>query len=347
MKTDRGVFGLLPQAILLAALTLLSCKGEQQPPGVAAPSGSATAPDPSSTASHGAATKPGAKLGRGISEHFITVKDRKRRFLLQLPPGHSAGKKYPLLIFFHGGGGTAAAYTRQELGIAPGAAKANLVAIFAEGFDDRVVKASKRGFTWNSGHCCRLASERGYDDVSYVSALIDHAIAQLDIDPKRVYVMGFSNGGMLTHLVASELSTKIAAAIPIGATVGGQVDDQAPVQLPPKPRAKMPIMIVHGKKDQAVRWEGGRTNATRHSERKTRIDKSAHESAAFWAAPNGCKGAPKKDSYPGWTRETYPCPEDAPVILVSGHELGHKIPRAMGRRTFMDHAVEFLTKHHR
>ncbi len=55
-----------------------------------------------------------------------------------------------------------------------------------------------------------------YDDthVGYISALIDKMAADLNIDGRRVYVSGISNGGEMTFYLAYELSDRIAAVAP-------------------------------------------------------------------------------------------------------------------------------------
>ena len=57
----------------------------------------------------------------------------------------------------------------------------------------------------------------GADDLGFISALIDTMIENYQVDTTRVYVVGFSNGSMMSYRVAAELSHKIAA---IGAVSG-------------------------------------------------------------------------------------------------------------------------------
>ena len=54
--------------------------------------------------------------------------------------------------------------------------------------------------------------------------IIDRALAEDDVDPERVYVMGVSKGGMLTYRIAAELAPRLAgfctvlASMPVAAT---------------------------------------------------------------------------------------------------------------------------------
>jgi len=72
--------------------------------------------------------------------------------------------------------------------------------------------------TFNAVGCCAYAMRNKVDDVAFISKLIDKLAADYSIDTKRVYVTGFSNGALMTHLLAAELPDKIAAAAPVWPT---------------------------------------------------------------------------------------------------------------------------------
>ena len=61
---------------------------------------------------------------------------------------------------------------------------------------------------WNSG--LNAPGFPGYDepvdDVGFVAKIIEDVERNYRIDPRRVYVTGASNGGMLTHMVACRLA---------------------------------------------------------------------------------------------------------------------------------------------
>lgn len=50
------------------------------------------------------------------------------------------------------------------------------------------------------------------DDVAFVEALLDDLATVVNVDPKRVYATGISNGGMMCYRLAAELSDRIAAS---------------------------------------------------------------------------------------------------------------------------------------
>ena len=59
-----------------------------------------------------------------------------------------------------------------------------------------------RGNSWNAGLCCGLAQQTNRDDVAWLSSVIDRARA--DYGLKTIYLVGFSNGGMMAERFAAE-----------------------------------------------------------------------------------------------------------------------------------------------
>jgi len=167
----------------------------------------------------------------------------ERTYHIHLPQAAQSGRTLPLVLVFHGGGGTgmgaARLYGFNQLAEAQGFA-----VIYPEGRDRR----------WNDG---RGATDGQWlntvlvDDVGFVSALIDHLADTLPIDPRRVYATGMSNGGILSHRLACELSGKIAAIAPVAGTIAA----------PEAPRCalKAPVSVVefHGTEDRFVPYGGG------------------------------------------------------------------------------------------
>ena len=49
------------------------------------------------------------------------------------------------------------------------------------------------------------------DDVGYVAKLLDDLATVVNVDSRRVFATGMSNGGMMCYRLAAELSDRIAA----------------------------------------------------------------------------------------------------------------------------------------
>src|SRR5258708_6567969 len=148
------------------------------------------------------------------------VNGSQRSYRIHLPTGYSQLTMLPLVIALHGGGGNPEQFAKDT------------------GFDQ---KADAEGFivvyprgigllpTWNAIHCCGPAFNNKIDDVGFMRALIDELIGSQHVDPKRVYVTGHSNGGMLSYRLGAELSDKIAAISVSAGTIGGNANLRAHV----------------------------------------------------------------------------------------------------------------------
>src|SRR5262249_40350670 len=99
---------------------------------------------------------------------------------------------------------------------------------------------------WNATAACCDFEGKGYDDVGAVVALIDDQVKRHGVDPKRVYLVGFANGGFLAQRVACEHADKVAAVVSIG---GGAPEKCAP-------SSPVSVLDVHGDEDDVVPADG-------------------------------------------------------------------------------------------
>ncbi len=72
---------------------------------------------------------------------------------------------------------------------------------------------------WNATDACCNFDRRTVDDVAYLSSVIADIQGQLAIDPKRIAVVGHSNGGFMSYRMACERSDLVGAVVSLaGAT---------------------------------------------------------------------------------------------------------------------------------
>src|SRR4030042_572429 len=122
----------------------------------------------------------------------------------------------PLVIVLHGGGGNAQS-TAGMTGMNVKADSSGVIAVYPNG-NGRL--SDEKLLTWNAGNCCGYALDNNIDDVAFIRSLIDDLQSKLAIDQSRVYATGISNGGMMSYLLACQLSDKIAAIAPVAGTMG-------------------------------------------------------------------------------------------------------------------------------
>ena len=122
-----------------------------------------------------------------------------------IPPQlRGSQEKVPLLFYFHGGG-CVPLYGAEQSDWHEIADKENFIVVYPE--------ASQRNM-WNVWDD---RTSLKYSDKDFFLALIDHMKTVHPIDESRIYVSGFSMGGMMSNAMACSLPNVVAAAAPCNA----------------------------------------------------------------------------------------------------------------------------------
>lgn len=87
------------------------------------------------------------------------------------------------------------------------------------------------------------------DDVGFIAALIDWAVAERNIDRSRVYVTGISNGGTMSQRLLVERPELFAGATTFNANL--------PERDLPLPSVGTPIFLMNGTNDTFIPYNGG------------------------------------------------------------------------------------------
>ncbi|NKF21521.1 alpha/beta hydrolase family esterase [Solimonas marina] len=90
--------------------------------------------------------------------------------------------------------------------------------------------------------------DSGIDDVGYIAAVIDSAIATHPIDPTRIYIAGMSNGGFMTSRFVCAHPERIAAAAQVAASM--RKSEAALCQ----PAQAVPMTLILGTRDPLVQY---------------------------------------------------------------------------------------------
>lgn len=181
----------------------------------------------------------------GYYKFSLMHQGKARTYFVHIPASYKKDTPMPVVLNFHGGGGNAQNQMRQS-GMEKKSDEAGFILVCPEG-TGRVV-AGQLVATWNAGRCCGTASRDNVDDVGFVSKLIDDLAAKYNIDKKRVYATGISNGALISYRLACELSDKIAAIAPVAAQ--DAFDNCRPLR-------PVSIMHFHGTADPAAAYNGG------------------------------------------------------------------------------------------
>ncbi len=207
-----------------------------------------------------------ASLPAGDSEHTLMVAGLERSYVLHIPPAYDPSQPAALVLAFHG----ITLNAGEMMRISGFNAQSD-----AAGFIVVYPNASGEQMSWNGGGCCGEAARNNVDDVGFVRAVIADLSTFLDIDPKRIYATGFSNGAILTYRLACEMAEQIAAIGPVSATQALE-DMQAC-----RPARPVPVIHFHGTDDEPNPYDGGVTPGSVQFI-------SVNDQISFWVVANGC-----------------------------------------------------------
>lgn len=185
------------------------------------------------------------QVGAGNHKRTLTVDDMKRVHWIHVPPKYDAKKPTPVILALHGA--TMDAKTMELFtGLNETADKYNFIVVYPNGTGPAGLLQ-----TWNAGLFPGELSKTRVDDVKYLGKVLDDVESACNVDKKRIYVAGLSNGGMMSYRLASEMSERIAAIVPVAGTMAIEKYE---------PKRPVPVCHIHGTKDSLVPY-GGPSNA--------------------------------------------------------------------------------------
>lgn len=251
-------------------------------------------------------------LGPGDHTRTLQHDGRSRSYIVHVPP--KSKQPTPVVLIFHGGGSNAE-QTVGFTGLSENADKEGFIAVYPNG-----TGRFERALTWNGGNCCGYAMWNNVDDVGFTRSMLDDLATVVNIDAKRVFATGISNGGIMCYRLASELSDRIAAIAPVAGTMGTQTCN---------PKRSVSVMHFHGTNDEFLPIKGGRGKGVSGTDFF-----SVEHTIQAWVKADGCPETPKVADLPkkaddgtSVQRKTYgPNKDGAEVILFTISGGGHTWP---------------------
>lgn len=198
-----------------------------------------------------------------FEQTFLTSSGRTRR-VRYFRPAVQAASPAPVIVALHYGGGSPEGMTN--------------IAQLRELVRDTgvwVILPEASGRAWNHDPA------RDSDvDVDLLTRVIDNATGSLPINPRRVYMTGFSSGAFMAMRYACDRPERIAAMAYVSSTLLNSLEARCTTT------TAMPTLGIHGTADLRVSYY-------------SRIGvNSAPDTARFFARRNGCLGQPVRSRQP-------------------------------------------------
>jgi predicted esterase len=167
---------------------------------------------------------------------FFTHDGLLRSYRLMIPTNYNPGVSNALALILHGHGPTADSFAALHPALFFHAQTNNLILVLPDSTTD------ERSTGWNN----RDPEPGQYlvNDVSYLLALIDQLDATLTLDRARLYVGGFSSGGVMTHYLGARTTNVFAALAAVEASIGAGRGTDTSITNPPA-AGPMPVFVLN------------------------------------------------------------------------------------------------------
>jgi polyhydroxybutyrate depolymerase len=202
-----------------------------------------------------------------------------RQYKVHVPASYNADQATPMVLSLHGGGGNMSYQATENFyHLISTSERAGFIAVFPNGYSRF---PNGKLATWNAGICCGNARDKDIHDVGFIRQVISDMQTRANIDTKRIYANGMSNGGMMSYRLACELADNMAAIASVAGTDG---------TLQCNPSRPISILHIHALDDDHVLFNGGSG-----VESKTHANFiSVPDTISKWVKLNACNPTPQR-----------------------------------------------------
>ena len=182
----------------------------------------------------------------GKNEFNKVMDGEERNFLVHVPMSYTDDTEVPLLFMLHGASGTGTKFYNIS-GWVQKAEEENFIAVFPTALQYPIVEKNNRLSTrWSSDGLAPQIPE-GYpikDDIPFFKELIKWCEEQFNIDSKRIYISGFSNGGaFVKSRILEEMNDRFTAVSAGGVGIVEEVEISGRI---------LPFFQIVGTKDEGI-----------------------------------------------------------------------------------------------
>jgi polyhydroxybutyrate depolymerase len=262
------------------------------------------------------AQTPPAQTPGADRREAVTVEDVERTYVVHLPKGYDAKKKYPVVMVLHDENNDAGDMARisrfDQTGDTHG-----VIVIYPNGLHERWTSfdaptnqqnrggyggghrggmgggggypgggggypgggAGRRG----GGQGGRAAGAKSANELAFFNALLDQIATEYTVDDNQIFATGFSDGGFMDFQLGCNMANRIAAIAPVGAEMPKALEDMCK-NWSARP---VPLLMINGTEDPVHSYKGRSTQPP---------TLSAEDTVKDWAKTASCAGKPRHDT---------------------------------------------------
>jgi polyhydroxybutyrate depolymerase len=195
---------------------------------------------------------------------------KTRGYKVHVPQSYDPAVPAPVLFALHGYQQNAAMFVVEGTSLVGKSDREGFVLVMPNGVQEDLL-----GGSWNAGVCCGAAAAQKLDDVGLMRAFYAEVRKHVNIDSRRVYATGLSNGAFMAHRLGCEAADLFAAIAPLAGTIGTAELGATGTNLDPDfkscdPVRSIAVLYMHGDGDLIVPYA------------------SMQPTLDYWARKNGC-----------------------------------------------------------
>jgi polyhydroxybutyrate depolymerase len=215
--------------------------------------------------------------GDGWNATQPTYTGQARSYALYVPASYDPAVPMPVVVLLHGRWGTGAG-TADYTGMNQIAEREGFIGVYPDALNNPN-PTDPYDTGWNYVYGVPFLVAREPDDGAFITGLLDDLALDLNIDQRRIYVTGMSNGGFMVHNLACTYPDRFAAFSTVAGSGYIGFADMCTHEVP------VSIMIIHGTADDNVMWNG-RTELLGGREFVTQYP--VPDMVSFWVAHDLC-----------------------------------------------------------
>jgi len=218
------------------------------------------------------------ELGPGPHEFTIKHQGFDRNYFVYVPIAYEF-EPIPVVLNLHGRGGNAENHVQSVSLMHEDSDREGYIVVAPWGTRKDGDSKTKGLRFWNPGGIAdpqnghRLLDS--IDDVGFIEKVLDDVEMRFNVDKKRIYSTGLSQGGMMSQYLGCEISDRIAAIASVSGPFATNPDKCSPLR-------EIPVLFFHGTDDPITPYTGGKSDCSGIEYR------GARESVEIWAGKNNC-----------------------------------------------------------